>query len=281
MIETCIVCGCSETLPLYQGVVRCQKCGHVYADSRLSAEELSALYQKQYFFGDEYHNYIADKAVLQKNFALRMKTLQTYIQPVRHRHLFEIGAAYGFFLDTVRENFATVHGIDIAEDGTHYAQEQLQLDVDRGDFLDYPCEGKIFDVVCLWDTIEHLQEPQRYIEKLSAHTAPGALLALTTGDIASLNARWKKEAWRLLHPPTHLHYFSAQTIAHMLENYGFSVIYNRYCGFYRSVENMMYNIFVLRKHQPQLYEWMKTLGITKGNLYLNLYDIMYVVARRR
>jgi len=281
MTDACIVCGCSETLPFYRGIVRCRKCGHVYADSQLSAEELSALYQREYFFGDEYHDYIADKAILQKNFALRIKTLQNYIQPARHRRLFEIGAAYGFFLDVVRHSFDAVHGIDIAEDGPRYAREQLHLDVVRGDFLDYPCDGKIFDVACMWDTIEHLQQPQRYIEKLSDSTTSGALLALTTGDIESLNARWKRDSWRLLHPPTHLHYFSAQTITQMLEKYGFSVIYNRYCGFYRSVENMVYNIFVLRKRQLRLYEWMKTFGITKGNLYLNLYDIMYVVARRR
>ena len=281
MTDECIICGCSETLPFYRGIVRCRKCGHMYADSQLSAEELSALYQRPYFFGDEYHDYIADKAVLQKNFALRMRTLQAYLQPARHRHLFEIGAAYGFFLDAVKDNFDTVKGIDIAEDGIRYAREQLRLNVAYGDFLDYPCNGKIFDVVCLWDTIEHLQQPQLYIEKLSDVTAPGALLALTTGDIESLNARWKKETWRLLHPPTHLHYFSAKTIARMLDKYGFSVIYNRYCGFYRSIENMAYNIFVLRKQQLELYEWMKRFGITKGNLYLNLYDIMYVVARRR
>src|SRR5262249_42352035 len=89
MTEKCIVCGCSEVLPFYRGVVRCRRCGHVYANLQLSAEELSTLYQKEYFFGDEYNDYIADKAVLQKNFALRMKTLQDYIRPIRHRHLFE------------------------------------------------------------------------------------------------------------------------------------------------------------------------------------------------
>jgi len=281
VIDGCIVCGGNETLPFCQGVVRCADCRHVYADSKLSAEELAALYQTQYFFGHEYQDYVADKAVLQKNFELRMKTLRRYIQPERHRQLFEIGSAYGFFLDAVRKSFDTVRGIDISEDGVRYARQQLALDVVLGDFLEYSCDGRMFDVVCMWDTIEHLQEPQRYVEKVSDCTRSGALLAVTTGDIASLNAQWKGNAWRLLHPPTHLHYFSAQTIAQMLDKYGFSVIYNRYCGFYRSIENMAYNVFVLRKRQLRLYEWMKAIGMTKGNLYLNLYDIMYVVARRR
>jgi predicted TPR repeat methyltransferase len=281
VIDRCIVCGCKETLPFCQGVLRCTNCRHVYADSKLCTEELLALYQKQYFFGEEYQDYVADKIVLKKNFELRMKRLRKYIDPARHRHLFEIGAAYGFFLDSVRKSFDTVRGIDITEDGVRYAREQFGLDVIRGDFLNYSCDQQMFDVVCMWDTIEHLEQPQRYVEKVSDCTQSGALLALTTGDIASLNARWKGKAWRLLHPPTHLHYFSGRTIASMLDQYGFSVVYNRYCGFYRSIENMAYNVFVLRKHQLRLFEWMQAVGMTKGDLYLNLYDIMYVIARRR
>ncbi len=280
-MSKCIVCDKEESVPFYKGIARCQACGYVFADLQLSQEELFTLYRKNYFFGEEYSDYLADQDVLRKNFSLRMRTLNRFLQSLRHRHLFEIGSAYGMFLDLVRPQFASVSGIDITEDGVRYAREHLYLDVTEGNFLDYPCSGKIFDVVCLWDTIEHLQSPHLYLEKLNTHTTPGALLALTTGDIESLNARWKKEAWRLLHPPTHLHYFSKKTIAQLLEKYGFSVIYNRYCGFYRSFDNIAYNIFVLRKQKPWLYNLMKASRITHLNCYMNLYDIMFVIAQRR
>jgi O-methyltransferase involved in polyketide biosynthesis len=133
----------------------------------------------------------------------------------------------------------------------------------------------------MWDTIEHLRAPHAYVEKIAAHTEAGALVALTTGDIESLNARLRKDKWRLIHPPTHLHYFSRKSIAQLLDAHGFDVIYNRYCGFYRSIGNMAYNVLVLRQQKPQLYRPLERLGVGGLGFYLNLYDIMYVIARRR
>ena len=48
-----------------------------------------------------------------------------------------------------------------------------------------------------------------------------APLALTTGDIGSVNARLRGHKWRMIHPPTHLHYFSAETMKALLDRHGF------------------------------------------------------------
>jgi SAM-dependent methyltransferase len=242
--------------------------------------ELLALYSKGYFFGEEYSDYLADREVLRKNFIRRLKTLDRYADPARHRRLLEIGSAYGFFLELVRDRFDAV-GIDITADGTRYAKEKLRLDVIHGDFLTHDFGSRDFDVACLWDTIEHLRDPHLYLQKVSRHTTRGALLALTTGDVESLVARTKKAQWRLIHPPTHLHYFSRKTLGRLLDNCGFDVISSRHCGFYRSVDNIAYNILVLRKKHRALYSLLKRSGLTRWDCYLNVYDIIYVIARRR
>ena len=52
------------------------------------------------------------------------------------------------------------------------------------------------DVVCMWDTIEHLQHPHLYIERASANMNRGGVIAITTGDIGSLMARMRgAETW--------------------------------------------------------------------------------------
>jgi SAM-dependent methyltransferase len=277
----CIVCARDEGTPLYPGILRCRACGYVFADMRLTDEELFKLYDEEFFTGAEFSDYAADAKFFRKNFALRLRELKKFLDPARHRRLLEIGCAYGFFLDVARKEFARVEGIDITDAGVRYAREELHLDVVQADFLAHDYDAQKFDVVCLWDTIEHLREPQRYIEKIAAHTEPGALVALTTGDIESLNARLRKDRWRLIHPPTHLHYFSPTSIARLLDAHGFDVVYNRYCGFYRSIGNMAYNVLVLRQQKPQLYRPLERLGVGALGFYLNLYDIMYVIARRR
>ena len=84
-----------------------------------------------------------------------------------------------------------------------------------------------------------------------------------------------------MHPPTHLHYFSPKTIKLLLEKNGFEIVYNQHCGFYRSLENMLYNILVLRLKWSRLHAWLGKTGIFRLALYLNLFDIMYVIARKK
>lgn len=284
----CIVCGGDDLRPFYSGLVKCAGCGFVAADMQLDENELRRLYQKNYFFGEEYSNYIADKKTLQKNFRLRLRSLFSCINRCCAEKkskgridldLFEIGSAYGFFLEEANKHFRSAAGMDISEDGCRHAV-QSGLDVTCGDFLGADLNKK-YDVFCMWDTIEHLSKPHLYIEKAAEFTNPGGLICVTTGNIDSFVARRKKERWRLIHPPTHLYYFSRKTLTKLLEKNGYEVIHFESCGFYRSLDNALYNIFVLRKKRPGWYNFFKKTGLTRLSFYLNLYDIMYLIARKK
>ncbi len=280
-MNQCVVCGSAARKPLYKGIVQCSQCGHVYADLAMSDEEMMELYRKNYFFGEEYSDYLRDKPILQKNFRTRMKVLKRFLKPELHKRLLEIGSAYGFFLEVAKPDFESVCGIDITEDGCNYASETLHLPVIQDDFLAHDFGGQQFEVMTMWDTIEHLREPNLYLEKLSGLMPSGSLLTFTTGDIDGWNARLRKENWRMIHPPTHVHYFSRRTLAQMLDRYGYDVVYSKHCGFYRSLDMVLYMILVLRQNKPMLYKALAATGLTKIDFYLNMYDIMYVIARKR
>lgn len=280
-MSECVVCGKNSDKPLYDGILKCCVCGHIYSDISLRDKDIFRLYGESYFFGDEYNNYLAEQKVLLKNFKLRLKILRTLINSTYHKNLLEIGCAYGFFLSLAAELFNTAQGVDICETGIRYAQENLKLDVINADFLKHDFGYKKYDVVCLWDTIEHLRSPQLYLEKASTHMSSGSFIAITTGDIDSLNAKIKKNKWRMIHPPTHIHYFSKKTLGKMLNNYGFEIVYNRYCGFYRSIDLIAYRTLALNKKCVWLYDALRKTKIADFNVYLNLYDIMYVIARKR
>jgi SAM-dependent methyltransferase len=281
MAHLCLVCQGVEFKPLYAGILKCNGCGFVFADMALSEEELFKIYRREYFFGQEYSNYLADQAAMEKNFLLRLKILRQFLNPERHRSLLEIGSAYGFFLNLAKDEFTRSRGIDITEDGVRHCQEVFGLDVIQGDLLQTDLGAEKIDMVCMWDTLEHLARPDLYLEKISRHMEPGALLALTTGDIGSAMARWKKQRWRLIHPPTHLHYFSKATLIRLLERTGFEVVYCRPCGFYRSVDNVFYTVCILRSHSPWIYRILKKSGLGGISFYLNLFDIMYIIAKKR
>ena len=281
MNQFCIVCRGTLIKPLYKGILQCQACSYVFADLNLTDDELAKLYDHNFFNEGEFIDYAADQKYFTKNFRLRHQVLQRFLDAARHERLLEIGSAYGFFLDVVRDDFRQVQGIDLTDEGVLYTREQLGLPAVQGDFLKYDFGNERFDVVCMWDTIEHVRRPDLYLQRISDYTEPGALLAITTGDIGSLNARLRGEQWRMIIPPVHAHYFSSETLTRLLNAHGFDVIYNRYCGFYRSVNNVAYIILALRHGKHKLFERLRKTGLLDWGFYLNMYDIMYVIARKR
>jgi 2-polyprenyl-3-methyl-5-hydroxy-6-metoxy-1,4-benzoquinol methylase len=279
--RACIICGGAEIKPFNDAVSQCRACGYIFAETKLTESEIAALYEEHLFTGGAFSDYLADEKFLRKNFANRLRVLDRFLDPKRHRNLIEIGSAYGIFLDMARDKFASVRGMDVTDAGVKYAKERFKLNVEQANFLAHDFGSEKFDVVCMWDTIEHLNAPQLFLEKIAAHSESGALLALTTGDIGSLNARLRKDKWRLMIPPLHLHYFTRASLTKLLARHGFEVVYLRRCGFHRSIDFAAYNVFVLRQKQRWLYQLMRKSGLTKFGFYLNLYDIIYVVARRR
>ncbi|HWI18675.1 MAG TPA: class I SAM-dependent methyltransferase [Vicinamibacterales bacterium] len=275
----CDVCGADGVPKGYAGLLKCPACTHVWADLSLGADELTRLYQRQYFFGEEYGDYLRDRRILEKNFAARLATLRRFMTAA-HRHLFEVGAAYGFFLNLARPLFQSVRGIDVSEDAVNHARTELHLDVTCGDLLNAELDGPV-DVACMWDTIEHLETPRRYVERLAAKMKPGALIAVTTGDISSLNARMQKARWRLIHPPTHVHYFSRRSLETLLDRAGFRVVHVEHCGFHRSVSGMLHNLVSLRWGSRRIDAFLQRITPARLDVYANLYDIMYIVAERR
>jgi cyclopropane fatty-acyl-phospholipid synthase-like methyltransferase len=247
----------------------------------MTQEEFEKLYTSGYFKGEEYSDYLADKEITQVNFRARLKSLKKYLDKGRHKKLLEVGCAYGLFLNTAKDEFEEVTGVDVTQDGVDYAKNSLGLDAYRVDLQKWDFKNQKFDVACMWDTIEHLKRPDIYVEKIAENLNDGGLIAITTGDIESFVARSRKNKWRLIHPPTHAHYFSVKSLSQLLKDKGFKVVHTEHCGFYRSIDNIAYNIFVLRLKQKWIYNILKTLGITKINLYANLYDIMYLIAEKR
>lgn len=277
----CRVCGGGEGYePTLGRLERCRACGFVtYRDFDRSA--LAEIYDEEYFAGEEYPDYLGQQDSLRRSMRHHLEQMWRY-NP-RRGALLEVGCAYGLFLDEARPHFQRVEGIDISAAPVAYARERLGLDATAGEFPAAVYEGKTFDVVCMWDTVEHLPSPEEYLEKAAGLLGEGGMVFLTTGDIGSLNARWKGEGWRQIHPPSHLHYFSRRTITLLLERLGFEVAGIESTPYYHTVYNILASIRLRgglkgRVASAALSAVGERLARRLG-LWINLGDIMFVAAR--
>jgi SAM-dependent methyltransferase len=260
-------------------LLTCAECKFTTANLTLSEEQLRELYTADYFAGNEYRDYVADRAVIEKQFRRRLQRLLRFVPEAPTKNLFEIGCAHGFFLGVAKNAFHSVAGIDLSEDAVAYARQNLEVEAESSDFLAHQFVARP-DVICLWDTIEHLARPDLYLRKIADLLPHGGVLALTTGDLDSWLARARGSKWRQIHPPTHLHYFSRKTLGRLLLRNGFEVECIKSEGMYRRVETMAYIVLCLKHHRRRLYSKLSKTRLLDWDLYLNLGDIMFVVARK-
>jgi 2-polyprenyl-3-methyl-5-hydroxy-6-metoxy-1,4-benzoquinol methylase len=269
----CIICKDSRQKRIYKSLTQCENCKLVYFEKKEDID-VNDLYGEGYFQGEEYFDYKSDKAILQKNFARYLKEILKY---KKGGNLFEIGCAYGFFLDLAKKYFS-VEGIDIAKNPTAHAKNELGLNVATGYYTEY-APSKKYDAFCLWDTIEHLESPEKFIGKISSELNPGGYLFLTTGAIESLLAKARGRKWRMIHPPTHLFYFSKKTITKLLKQHGLEVVSITHPGVYRSFKQIVYSLFFLNKKKPSKKN-ENLLNRFDLPIYINTFDIMMVVAKK-
>lgn len=271
----CLVCGADE-FHSHLGILdKCVACGFVSANVAAGID-VRQLYDGEYFKGEEYLDYLADESFFRRNFRKRLAAVR------RHRsagRLLEIGAAYGFFLDLARQHFDVV-GFEVNREAVAHARENLELDVRADDFLQASVAdlGGPVDVTVMWDVIEHLERPDRFIAHIAAVSNPGAHLYVTTGDIGSALATVRGAKWRMIHPPTHLHYFDRRTLPRLLARFGFRTIDMRSVGVARSVRQVLYSICVLHLRRPGLYHRLTRAIPASLGFTLNTFDIMQVTA---
>lgn len=279
MHKHCIACGNNKFLKSkILGLLECGHCGFLTADVTLSFEDLQELYSRNYFCGEEYADYQRDKEIIQKDFEKRLYRMNALIDNPEQKTLFEIGCAYGFFIEIAKKLYSIVSGIDISEDAIKYAISELGLDVKCGDYLKEkiePCH-----VICIWDTIEHLSAPELYIQKAYADLVDGGIICITTGDAGSLLAKMRGKRWRQIHPPTHLHYFSKKTLSAMLRRSGFEIIDISYPSKLISLNTFFYTILCLKSHHKKLYEFLGKIKVNDINVNINLHDFMFIIARK-
>jgi 2-polyprenyl-3-methyl-5-hydroxy-6-metoxy-1,4-benzoquinol methylase len=188
--------------------------------------QLKALYAADYFQGRDAHtykNYVANEPIHRAGFRERLSAISQCRGITRPGSCFEIGCAFGFFLDEARKSGWTVRGIEISEHAAEYAQSRLSLDVSTDPEAIATIEPMSQDLVVMWDVIEHLPDPLGLLRQVRRVVRPNGLLVLSTGDIRSIGARFFGRRWYLVAPPYHLFYFDRESIQKMLEEAGFTV----------------------------------------------------------
>lgn len=204
-------------------ISRCQRCGLLHLCPVPSEDTLSSLYQDpRYFVGQEgggYDDYSGMRDVLVKLARRRLRTINEHF-PLRG-HLLDFGCAAGYFLETARDYGWQISGIELSESMAHVASHSLEIPI----YITLDAlPAAEFQVVSLWEVIEHLPHPVDELRRLFERMRPGGLLMLSTPNTDHWQATREPERWVGYRVPWHVSFFTRETLFHTLQKAGFQRI---------------------------------------------------------
>jgi SAM-dependent methyltransferase len=230
----CLLCGCADRRVRFRGrdwlyggageftVVECARCGFWYLSPRPDRREIVRYYPRDYrpFTPSLYE----ERSIFRS--LDRMHGLRARCNVIlRYRgcgHLLDVGCATGDFLAAMRAHAGwRVRGREPHPGAVAQARERHGLVVDEGDAEDLPYDASTFDVVTMWDVLEHVRDPVSTLRRVQRILRPGGLLVLSVPNRDAWDARLFGSHWAGLDVPRHFSVFSPRHLVRALEEAGF------------------------------------------------------------
>jgi SAM-dependent methyltransferase len=293
-VELCPLCGS----PIYQTafseppyeVRRCGACGLGYVTPRRAPEALQAMYGDDSYWRSRspkthgYNDYRSDQELYLKSFRMRLDHALRATAAgtgVPGRAL-DVGCAAGFCMAALRERGFRVNGVEVSATIASHAINELGFGdaVFIGTLHDAPYEPGSFDLITMWDVVEHVPEALALLQRAKTLLKPGGTLIVETQDIDSPFARVLGRRWHHFKHAEHIYHFTPATIRRLLSDAGFEVqrLSHRYGGKYVSTGFIAERAGRLHPLVSKALEPLARRSAGK-NLYLNFLDEMVVVAR--
>ncbi len=248
MVETCGLCGGERFDIVYRdlsparfegpggsfGLVRCRACGFVVLSPRPVAGAMGAYYPGAFYaslspaaggrrgpaalLARGYNRVFFPPSLRRLNACLAIVSSAWPRPPGR---LLDIGAGEGAFMEAMKRRGWDVSGTDVSAEAARRTSQRLGATIRVGPAEALAFESETYDLVTLWDVLEHLHDPLRVLRRVRSVLRGGGRVLISVPNFGSLEARLLGSRWPHLDVPRHLGHFTAATLGAMLRAAGF------------------------------------------------------------
>ena len=226
--EDCPLCGCAKRVKIF-GIfdidyLECDSCGCAYVEK--FPVDPSDIYS-----GEEYEkiaeiSYLNNVDYRKERFGFERLGLvnEFVIADKKKASLLDIGCGTGWFLDVAKNDGYNVCGIELGKQLAKATEERLKINI-HTEALSTFKDSEMFDVITLFDVIEHVKDPIELMTSVYNHLLPGGVAIIFTPNLNSFAIQTLKENSSLVCPCDHIFLFSEKSIRKISEKLDFSVVY--------------------------------------------------------
>lgn len=219
---TCKLCGSSEAHHQFNlteklGIFSCKKCQVLFMEPQLSDEEITLLYSEEYYkswgISGTSENEVSKQMKID-TFLLRLKEIQKYVKKGK---VLDVGCATGFFLEAAKKLGYEPFGIELSEYSSSLAKNKFGASVIfHGKLEDCDFSPETFDVITMFDLIEHVRVPAETLALATRLLKPGGIIMITTPDNKSLSKKVMGKKWTH-YKKEHFYYFNLHSLNYIAE----------------------------------------------------------------
>ncbi len=202
-----------------------------------SAGDISAMYTGEAYSQNPYFSYDVEEFQTRAKgrYANYVKALADIESRVGLGKLLDVGCGSGAFLNVARQRGWEISGVELSPGLSEMSRRAVHAEVTTASFESVDLPAASYDVITMWDIIEHVIDPVLCIEKVRRLLKPGGIALFCTPDEDSLLARAGLLLYRIsggkvfypalaLHPTYHTYFFTRDGFAGLIERCGMRAV---------------------------------------------------------
>jgi 2-polyprenyl-3-methyl-5-hydroxy-6-metoxy-1,4-benzoquinol methylase len=208
----CLVCGSDRRARNWPAhgimLLECLDCGHRYFERM--PRVLTEVYEGESYLEQSKRGYLSNVDYRLRRFAMERLGILGAEKPFRPgQSLLDVGCGTGWFLRAAKERGYEVSGFEFSAALARFTAESVGCAV-------YDSElGAItarFDVITLFDVIEHVPAPVHTLQTVRSALKPGGIALIFSPNFASLAITASRAQSNLVMPTRHLSYFTRSSV---------------------------------------------------------------------
>ena len=204
----------------------CPRCSVVFVYPRVAGAELLRQYSPAYFERNYESTrrleYVSPSAMVRKQEFFLQQAVK--LSGKQKGSVLDIGCGTGRFLEFAQTHGWQITGLELCAEVGKKTAARLGAQVYLGNLFDVQLPEERFDLVTMFDCIEHLEDPLRALAVCWQTLKRGGVLAVTTPNLEGIGRLLLGPRAFAIWPDTHIVYFRPRSLRFALRQVKFDCI---------------------------------------------------------